>query len=1320
MRISTGILALINILLLTQIAYSTNYADINVSGNSISVVINPVISSIDSLIIDDEMYIAPNIMGAYDQNLNPKLSQSLYYSFSIIVPDKDSYSLSYNYFGEKILKGKLISSDYSIPSDKNNSNDNDIEIKYEGIKSGNHIATLRIKALKYDEISNQIIIPSNIQVNIKLNNNSYSSSNFNDYSSIIPDVINPQHFNNWISKRKKLTNFKKYDAFFSENNDNWMKIKINEDGIYQLSASNLASVGAKISNDLINTIKIYGKGGKPLSEKVLHGYDNELSEQEIIVNKNSDGSLNNIIFFGKAANGFDTIGKEIEHYINHYSESNYYLLTWGGADGKRAEAMAIPEGNIVNMPTSYIHRIFEEEELQNPYPFGSGRQWFGRSFFSSPYVNVLHNLDRNGEVLYKISLAHASSINAYYDIFENSNKIGVLNISDNNAEYVFARRNETQLSIPASEIAKDNRSVLMFEYKSNDMAGSTPYFDFYEIHYPRSFNAIENELQFIADSSLRGITEYTLNSFSGSEIYGFDISQFDNPRLLRNLSNTGGIFKFKVNHEENEKRQFFVSSKIKTPEIEKTSIGGLRAEDFSSDVILVTHPDLLHSAEKYKEYREGNSDLSVKVVTTDHIYNEFASGVSDITAIRDFIIHAYHNWNSPPKYVILWGDGHYDFKNLSAKNTNFIPPYQALDDVNSFYELNSYSTDDYFAAVDGEDKLIDLAIGRIPINSDEEGLGVISKISHYENNSSTDQWRNSITLIADDSKAGKYKDGSDKEDGDIHTLQTERLARDYIPGDMNLNKLYLVEYATKYSGGSRWKPGLTDDMLVNINNSGAILLNWIGHGNPRVWAHEFILEREKTIPEMINKDKLFFLTAATCDFGRFDNPNTNSGAEEIFLSEYGGAIGVFSATRLVLSSSNAALNERFYNALFSRNQETGMLLTLGEAYYQIKSGRNSDNDIKYFLLGDPTLRLLIPQYTVKIKAINGENAAEATTPFVFQGLSDVEITAEIIDPSTNTVATDYNGTAIFTIHDGDQYIEMEDADSGDMFKFTKYGGALNRSSYKVENGLISATIKLPKDISFSDVTGRIFAYAYSEDKPSAKGYYNNFKVNGISNVEQTDFDGPEIDIFVDSRYFISGDIVSPNPLLIVDLEDETGINTTGLGIGHRIEAWIDDNPIPIDLTNNFSTSLTNPKKGTSEKVLFNLKAGKHKVIVRAWDIYNNFSESETEFIINPDYEDYLIFDEIIYPNPFSETTNIEFSHNITPPFNSEIKIYSLSGNLVKSINGRITTLRTSQVIWDGTDNLGNKAPIGVYLISIYLYDDENQGISKGLKAIYIK
>lgn len=259
---------------------------------------------------------------------------------------------------------------------------------------------------------------------------------------------------------------------------------------------------------------------------------------------------------------------------------------------------------------------------------------------------------------------------------------------------------------------------------------------------------------------------------------------------------------------------------------------------------------------------------------------------------------------------------------------------------------------------------------------------------------------------------------------------------------------------------------------------------------------------------------------------------------------------------------------------------------------------------------------------------------------------------------------------------------------------------MNRSSYVVENGTFTANFIIPKDISFSPNRGRLFVYAYSNDGQFAKGSYHNLKIEGYDATNIEDRDGPKIDIYLDSRNFIAGDIVTSKPKLIVDLFDESGINTTGLGIGHKIEAWIDNAPISIDLTDRFITSLIDSRGGSIETFLFGLEPGRHTVRVRAWDVFNNFSVAETYFFISPDGDGSLASIKYNYPNPFSDDTKVVLNHNMSPPFEVQLKVFSTEGVLVRDIKTSVNTYHTSEIRWDGKDNIGNAVSQGVYIIQI--------------------
>jgi hypothetical protein len=1200
-----------------------------------------------------------------------------------------------------------------------------VTLEYAGVSRDRHIAYLDINVALYNNVTRSIEIPDEVIVEIN-----FDQAFIPTYSESISDfpssTINHNQTKNW---KLNLNSFedksKDKNITHSLSNGSWYKIQIDHEGVYRITPGQLSNMGINIPKEEINSIKIFGNGGKELSETVSDALKNTLNQQDIIVNTNADGTLKEILFYGSPAQGFEYTkkkeydDKDLYHYINHYSIYNYYLFTWGGDDGKRAVESTGPNGEVTLRPDTYIERFFYEEEYTNPYAEGSGRTWLGGSIFPLTKIDQLQNLDRNGEIKLRYSLGHKSPNNGNFLVYQNGKQISYLNVSSTSNTYVNAYYAHNEVTFPASEIAQDNRSVIKFEYENSNLTGSVAYFDYYELHYPRSFVPINNEISFFTDTESSGIAEYSINGFSGS-ILGYDVTDPGNPILLKNDAVTGGMFIFKADVVDDSPKRFYISSKTRDAKFEKIEWADLRQQYANAEAIIITHEDLLSSAEKFRDYRSEQSNMSVTVVTTEHIFNEFGSGVPDITAIRDYIAHALYHWSVKPKYVVLWGDGTYEFtpkysikygtsRNeisiIGNRGTNYLPPYELMDGASgSFDERDSYSSDDFYVKVVGDDDIVDLAIGRMPVTTDN-GSWMVDKIDHYENQSSKDAWRTTVTMIADDSYSRDYNDRAD------FTHQSDTISEQYIPSDFQINKIYLVEYPTVFASGGRTKPAVTEDLLTTVNTTGSVFLNWIGHGNPRVWSHEGIFEREVTIPLMKNMDKLFFLCAATCDFGRFDMSELSSGAEMLLYSKNGGAIGVFAATRVVYKGANAQINEDFYTEMFTRDLDNSYR-TLGEAMFALKQYRTSINDRKFFLMGDPTLKLLIPEYIVKFDEINGIPLDDTQDTIRLKALSNVSVKGSIIDPVDGSVYTGYNGTSIVSMLDADEEIIAIDFDDSKHY-ILKRGGTLSRSSYPVKDGRFTAEFIIPRDISFANAQGRLYGYSYSEENEYAKGFSDKFTLGGINPDAVPDNKGPEIKIYLDSRKFVSGDMVSDNPLLILDLSDESGINATGNSIGHNIEAWIDDNPRSIDLTTKFTNSLDNSNSGTVEEYIYGLAPGLHTVRIRAWDVFNNYSVAETYFRIATEEQGIVIGNMNVVPNPFLSDGYFEFHHNISSPFTAVIDIYSSLGQKITTIKEDLNTLHTSQVFWHGFDNENIALPSGMYYYRLRLISNGVVGEKTG-------
>ncbi len=1290
--------------------------------NELSLSYYPNASRFDTVEINNKHYIIPYIETSFidkDKDGNPI---SIYTFVNLTVPSADGFklsSVSKFYQSESFIHSfNIIKSSngyWSAFENLSNSKKSspDIALHYDGIARNRHIAHLKIKIADFDEAISSLKIPERIDLIIQFSNEPKVSTDHSVSKQTEDDfdfTLNHEVGNNWLFYPENQTKSGKKESLLALSSGTWVKINIEKEGIQKISADMLNAIGYKIANNDLSTIKVFGREGESLPEAVSKALENQLNEIPIIVRTKSDGSLESIIFYATAAKGFKYSNDAFVSYNNYYTNTNSFLLTWGGNTGKRLQIIEPPYGEVQNKPINHIQREFYVEEFTNAFIGGSGRLWLGSNIFPLNLAPViLYNLDRSegNNILYRFQVAHRSTTNGTFKFFDSKRELGSVVVSGDTDKYTDGIYRVVSLISPANLTSADDRAWLSITYSNSNLTQATPFFNWYEIHYPRSLIAINNRINFFSDPTLEGITEYNFTNFSG-EIIGLDVTDIKNIQQIKNLSNTGGIFNFRVNLEKNKPQKFCIASEFHIPKLEQIEFVNLRENKANSDLIVITHPSLLKSANNYKSYRESKGIYKVTVVQTDHIYNEFAYGVPDPTAIRDFLAHSFSKWDVKPKYVLLWGDGHYDYKNILKLNvTNFVPPYESIEPSKDYYSATlSFTSDDYFARIVGDDRRIDLAIGRLPIDSPTNGEWMVEKIRNYENNSSIDQWRTNITLVADDSpQAGSSSDLTQ------HTNASEILARRYISDDFNIKKIYLPDYPTENIPNGRRRPRATEDLVSTINTSGSIILNWIGHGNPRVWAHEEVFDRDKTIPMMKNSGKYFFTTAATCDFGRFDMPDTRSGAEELVLSRIGGAIGIFSATRVVYAGWNEEINQSFYKELLNRKPSTQLYPTIGEAYYYIKQYKINDNDEKYNILADPSIKLPIPNFIISIDSLNGRYIGDMKDTVNIKALSKVKLKARILNPLDSSLISDYNGTAFIILKDTDYNVILRDID-GVNHSMTKYGGALHKGTYPVVNGLITAEFIIPEDISFLDGAGRINLYSYSDDNRFAKGSSRCFKVAGIESILDVEPSEPRIEIFLDSTTFIPGDIVSNNPILIVNLYDDYGINTTGNGIGHGIEAWIDDNPKSIDLTNQYTTTIGKTKFGTARTQLFNLSPGSHTVRVRAWNVFNKFSVAETFFRIGGEKEGIIISDVYPYPNPFSDMVNIRFRHNISEPFNSELKFFNISGMLVQTLQQEISSVHTSEIHWNGRDNNGAMVTAGAYIYQLNLTDKRGNSSSK--------
>ncbi len=1208
----------------------------------------------------------------------------------------------------------------------------DVELHFAGIARGVPVGHLLVPVADYDARGNRTRIIERCTLRVQFT----TVPPVRSLTDGTLPIINAEQLRQWGTATKEKKTQRRTAPVVLDEAAQYVKVSVGEEGIYAIDAAQLARLGVNIPPSLVPTLKLYGYGGLPLSEKPSDGEQNEPMEHPIIVETNPDGSLRTIVFYAQGPRGFsfDSTLRRWRRYLNPYTTKTSYLLTWGGSSGRRAEALDPPQQGATSTPQFFTQRILLETDRNNPYSSPSGRRWLGDPFDGSTGITLttpLPGLAPNGRRMeYVVCVAHKMSGNGTVTVAEHGTTLRTLPLPQRMLLYSEYVSLMDTISVPMELVTADRRSVLRLTYQNATVPLGSAFLDYVELHYPSLFVATNDALHIYTEPSDSGVVEYSVSGFSAAPLC-FDITDPRRPQLLRNLSIVAqqGVFRVQLDSTQRVRpRQFYVSAERRQPELARTDIGIARTAAIDADMIVIAPQDFIESARAYATYRQGRSAISVAVVSVENIFAAFAAGMPDPTAIRDFISFAYHHWTKRPRYVLFWGDGHYDYRGITTTTPNWIPPYENDNVEQRFgvpydwsYADDSYATEDYFGCVDGDDFIMDIALGRLPITSEAQGRQMVEKIRQYETQSVRDAWQTTVTLVADDGPTS-----SGKTDGALHVNSSEAVSavvRQRLPA-MIQRKVYMCEYPLSNASSGNRKPSATEAMLSIINGQGTLLLNWMGHGNPRVWAHEEIFDRDRTIQLMRNQAKHFFVVAATCDFARFDMPDVQSGAEALIQWPFGGAIGAFSASRVVYTIANEAINRRFYEELGERNPD-GTRRTLGELLLAVKLRSFSDNDRRYLLLGDPALRLLLPSATVTLDTIERTPISSDTTVVTACALERIRLVASIRDPLSGRIVGDFDGTGVVSLFDPDLLVQIQDQSAlallGDatVFRFWKVGGSIHRGNYPIRDGQFVAEFIIPKDVTLSDSVCRLHLYALNtQDSSDAMGISKALRIACVEITSVEDNDGPQIAVYLDSRRFQPGDIVRSNPVLIVDLWDESGINATGIGIGHKIEAWLDDNLDALDLTEYFATSPSDSRGGTAQRQLFGLSPGVHTIRVRAWDVWNNYSTAYVWFLVTPNDSVITIGRVLVYPNPFSDHVTIAYTHNQSTPIGFRIRITDLSGHTLWLKEDVSTDLQSASIIWDGRDSQGGNLPAGVYSYTIEL--SNSSGSNNVISGLIVK
>lgn len=1088
------------------------------------------------------------------------------------------------------------------------------------------------------------------------------------------------------------------------NSGKWVKIQVGEDGIYKLTAADLKKMGFTS----LDKVAVYGYGGWPLDEDFSKTYIDDVPE--VAVWRNADY----LLFYGKGPRKWEYSSSDgaFIHTNNPYSNYGYYFVTEKETAGRTMEKAASADGATLQV-TTFDDYVLHEEDLVSVN--SSGRELYGESFSSTLSRDFTISIPGITNDEGKATLSFISRGNGTITMNIDGNSLISGSVSVPSDEYEVARElyRERAWTADKGENVKVNIGYSTTGHKNVHL-------NYFRLQMKRQLKVYDSYTFFRSFSARGNASRFVIQGADANTLV-FDVTDGVNPQQMETSLN-GTELSFSIPASASLREFVAVKpSQIKAPvtvgEVANQNLHALAQQD----MIIIAQPNFTTQAERLAEAHRTKDNLTVQVVAPEAIYNEFSSGTPDATAYRRFMKMFYDRQTSEadaPKYLLLFGDGSFDNRKLtsawkSVDMSNMLLTYQTENSLSS----QSYVIDDYFGFLDDADnkkslqnKKLCLGIGRFPIRTVEQATQMVDKVISYMENKNTGSWKNNLCFMADD---GSNTDGFMTE----HMEFADQLAG-YVESEhpeFLVNKLYYDAYKKDMTAGTY--PDVRSG-LQKLLKDGLLLFNYTGHGGTTALSDEKVLTQ--TDINQFTYTHLPVWVTATCDFTRFDDLNTSAG-EDVFLNKSSGGIALFTTVRVAYSRPNFPINDNVIRNLFERNN--GRRRTLGEVMRATKNTLSSVYKLGFCLIGDPAVKMAYPEFGMKVTTVNGQ--AVDGNSISFKALEKITVEGEVLDASRQLV-TDFTGIVNPTVKDSKVTVtclKNSNKDDSPAFTFTDYPNTIFIGNDSVRNGKFSFTFTVPKDISYSNLQGKMNLYAVdTENGHEAQGNFDNFIVGGTSDTAETDTIGPEIRaLYLNDTTFVDGGQVNTTPYFVAELWDKSGVNITGSSVGHDMMLVIDESTVLSYNLNSYYELLPGEEgAGIVKFPIPALEPGKHTAEFWVWDILNNSTVRTFTFEVVEGLKPFL-FDVIATPGIAREQVTFHLMHNRPESrMRVGIMVYDLAGRQLwkHEESGTSGLFENYTISWDLTRGGARMRP-GVYIYRAAISTDNSKEATKARKFIIL-
>lgn len=1212
-----------------------------------------------------------------------------------------------------------------------------------------------------------------VTINYSSGNSKNSIPKSDYYDAIISSILNPDKVKNTIlsssAGKRTLRDAGSFNSVKSTAVRFWIgdsASRSNEKeadlqektGIYKITPKDLELLGKNLP---ISSIRI--RSANPnVFDSITPNVDDSLKMNGlvdvplILRDKNGDGIFNvddDILFYAEKIHRwiFNENTQAWNFSFNYTDFRRYYWITIDGG-GKKMQEFSQSNGAGLQQKTSadiYYHGK-RSVDLTTAYnaTYGHGDKRFvwksltsSDSKFDSPdFPNnfIVNSLAGNSQIRL---FAHENTGFTYFDL-----SIGEQQIPNRSLGTWISFQN-----------VKSPEPTRKFSFSAKFSGGTgRKYLDFdsYELKYSQNLSMKNaKNLQFYSPEGAKTSISYKISDLPQNENYLFIRH---NPKTQQtefiDISSANGVF----SDESGNGFKYHLASESGFLSIQNAEVIALsqKKSDFhivdllntsnQVDYLIISPNEFLTQAIKLAEHKKNTGQfLYPKVVCTQDIFNTFGGGTFSPEAVRNFVLYAQKKWLNingaeSPDYLVLFGSGHFDYKNIISNVPNHVPVYVATA-TNDFHKvLVSYAVEDFFTytienSVPGiTSSLPQMIVGRIPVVSTQEADGYLQKIKELEaSNADFSSWRNRPLLLADDDVEFNI---NVQENIYYHTRQSDSIAIIIKQFDKStdIRKVTLFEYPF---AGQYLKP-LAREALISEINKGVSLVNYFGHGAYDMLSHQEVF-RIGDVTSLTNSKHYFIFGAFSCSVGFFDHPKTEGLSEKLVRESQRGAINAISSVRTAWAGENGVIAKKFYADFYDTSGTKPK--TVGQAYLSAKQYRNLPT---FSLLGDPSYTPMLNRKKFSnIKILNEKKEPVDT----LKKMQNVIISGSL------GIANDGIARKAEVILQNPENLTPVRKD-GLTFQIPQYtlpGMVAARQEFEFTGNSFEIPLMIPPSVIDTTLGSRLMIHV--RNKNGGNDIFTAVKDSGIifsgfdtTNIDINDKEGPTIvamRVFSDSigrsdttknqivgnRITIDGFNKSSGTATIgVHISDKSGIDifsseTPGGGVSVSIERVMnkrqynkEDLTLIDDDFRNCSLSLQLSQEDFPA-------VGEYELIITSRDILQNITTKR--YILDVKSlkdEQYTIGDFFCYPSPVSMGQQTQFFFNQPVDNVSEIslKIYTLNGKLVRSF----PNVRRGQY-WDLTDQRGQKLSPNVYLYRLFVkrYKRSDNGYqNSGTKTEIIK